>query len=150
MQWFNIYLPKVIVDFCNSNAMVEINNLTNSSVDKEFLKRVAKKVLKRENTKEIDLSIVLVGQERMRKLNKKYRRSDKVTDVLSFGDGLNEIVICLREVKKNAKKYHTNFKKELARILIHGILHLLGEDHEKSKTEARRMEKKQDYYLSKV
>jgi len=101
--------------------MIEINNLTTSKVDKEFLKRVAKKVLKSENKKEIDLSIVFVGEAGMRKLNKKYRGKNKVTDVLSFGDELNEIVICLREVKNNAKIYNSTFKKELARVLIHGI-----------------------------
>jgi len=101
--------------------MIEINNLTTSRVDEEFLKRVAKKVLKGENRKEIDLSIAFIGEARMRKLNKKYRGKNKVTDVLSFGQGLNEIVICLREVKKNAKTFGSTFKKELARVLIHGI-----------------------------
>jgi len=156
--------------------MIEINNLTTSTVDEEFLKGVARMVLKGENQtsrsapcnsfgikqtsrsapcncqaikkKEIDLSIVFVGQGRIRKLNKKYREKNKVTDVLSFGEELNEVVICLREVKKNAKKYNLTLKKELARVLIHGILHLLGYEHEKSKKEAEKMEKKEEYYLS--
>jgi len=128
--------------------MIEINNLTASSVDEEFLKGVAKKVLKGEDRKEVGLSIVFVGQGEMRKLNKKYRGKNKVTDVLSFGSELNEIVICLREVKKNAKKYNSTFKKELVQVLIHGILHLLGYEHEKTKKEAEKMEKKQEYYLN--
>jgi len=101
--------------------MIEINNLTTSRVDEEFLKGVAKKVLKGENRKDIDLSIAFIGEARMRKLNKKYRGKNKVTDVLSFGQGLNEIVVCLREIKKNAKTYNSTFKKELARVLTHGI-----------------------------
>ena len=123
--------------------MIEINNLTASSVDEEFLKGVAKKVLKGEKKKEIDLSIAFVGEARMRKLNKKYRGKNKVTDVLSFGNELNEIVICLREVKKNAKKYNSTFKKELARVLIHAILHLLGYEHEK-------MQEKEEYYAKAI
>ncbi|MBZ9577493.1 rRNA maturation RNase YbeY [Patescibacteria group bacterium] len=130
--------------------MLEINNLTTSSVDEEFLKGVAKKVLKGEDRKEVGLSIVFVGQGKMRKLNKKYRGKNKVTDVLSFDNGLNEIVICLREVKKNAKRYNSTFKKELAQVLIHGILHLLGYEHEKTKKEAEVMENKQSYYLSQI
>lgn len=118
--------------------MIEINNLTTSAVDKEFLKKIAKNVLKDEK-KEVDLSIAFIGQARMRKLNKKYRRKNRVTDVLSFSDGLNEIVICLQEVKKNAKRYNSIIKKELARVLIHAILHLLGYDHKK-------MQKKEEYY----
>ena len=128
--------------------MIEINNLTTSSVDEEFLKGVAEKVLKGENRKEIGLSVVFVGQGRMRKLNKKYRGKNKITDVLSFGDELNEIVVCLREVKKSAKRYNSTFKKELAKVLIHGILHLSGYEHEKDKKEADKMEKKQEYYLN--
>jgi len=64
--------------------------------------------------------------------------------------GLGEIVICLSEVKKNAKRFSLTFEKELARVLIHGILHLLGYDHEKSKEGEREMEKKENYYLEKV
>ena len=123
--------------------MVEINNLTTVSVDEEFLKRVAKKVLKSENRKEIDLSIVFVGEARMRKLNKKYRGKNKVTDVLSFGQGLNEIVVCLREIKKNAKIYNSTFKKELARVLIHAILHLSGYNH-------KEMQDKEEYYAKAI
>jgi len=130
--------------------MIEINNLTTNPIDEEFLKRVAKKVLEGENEKKDNLSIVLVGQGRMRELNKKYRKKNKVTDVLTFGDGLNEIVICLREVKKNAKGFKSSFEKELARVLIHGILHLLGYNHERSEMRAKKMEEKQNYYLSRI
>ena len=128
--------------------MIEINNLTTVSVDEEFLKKIAKEVLEWEKKKE-DLSIALVGQGRIRELNKKYRKKNRVTDVLVFpGDGLGEIVICLREVKKNAKRYGETFKKELARVLIHGILHLLGYDHEKSELDAEKMREKEEYYLT--
>jgi len=122
--------------------MIEINNLTTVSVDEEFLKKVAKKVLKGENRKEIDLSVAFIGEGRMRKLNKKYRGKNKVTDVLSF-DGLNEIVVCLREVKKNAKGFDSTFKKELAKVLIHAILHLLGYNH-------KEMQDKEEYYAKAI
>ena len=113
--------------------MIGINNLTNSKIDEGFLKRVAKKVLKGENKEGIDLSIVFVSQVKIRELNRKYRKKDRTTDVLSFGDGLNEIVICPSVIKT---------KRELARVLTHGILHLLEFGHGKN------MEKKQEYYLS--
>ncbi len=129
---------------------IEINNLTTSRVDEEFLKKVAKTVLKGENKKEAMLSVVLVVERRIKELNKKYRGKNKATDVLSFGEGLNEIVICYSEVKKNAKRYNSTFKKELAQVLIHGILHLLGYEHEKGEKEAKKMEKKQEYYLSQI
>jgi rRNA maturation RNase YbeY len=130
-------------------SAIEINNLTTNPVDEEFLKVVAKKVLEGENKNEKDLSIALVGQGRIRKLNKQYLKKNRVTDVLAFpGNGLGEIVICLREVKKNAKRFGSTFEKELARVLIHGILHLIGYDHEKNGDKAQEMEKKQNHYLS--
>jgi len=129
--------------------MIEVNNLTINQIDREFLKKVAKIVLIGENKKELELSIVLVGQARIRRLNKKYRKKNQVTDVLSFlYDNSGEIVICLQEVKKNAKNFQSAFKKELARVLIHGILHLLGYDHKKSEKAGE--EEKQEHYLRKI
>lgn len=60
--------------------MIEVNNLTTVSINEEFLKEVANKVLIGEN-KEGKLSIALVGQGRMRALNKKYRQKNRVTKV---------------------------------------------------------------------
>jgi len=121
--------------------MVEINNLTTNEVDEEFLRGVAKKVLEGENRKEMDLSIALVGQARIRELNRKYRQKNKATDILSFQYGTSgEIVICLKEVKKNAKRFQSTLKKELARVLIHGILHILDYSHQT-------MSVKENFYL---
>lgn len=142
--------------------MIEINNLTTSPVDEKFLKKVALKVLEEEKKGKQALSIALIGPARMRKLNKKYLGKNRVTDVLAFGQnqkfpilpkkelGLGEIVICLREVKKNAKKFAQSFEKELADCLIHGILHLLGYNHEISLEKGKKMKEKQKYYLEKL
>ena len=94
--------------------------MTTVAVDEEFFKKAAKTVLKGEK-KEGNLSIALVGQGRMRELNKKYRKKNRATDVLAFPESkvllkrlnrtsfqkiqsLGEIIICLREVKKKAKR----------------------------------------------
>jgi len=142
--------------------MIEINNLTTNLINEDFLKRVAGKVLEGENKKDAELSIALVGQGRIRALNKRYLGKNRATDVLAFGQNqkfpilprdelnLGELVICLREVNKNAKRYNSTFEKELARVLIHGILHLLGYEHEKSKTETEKMEEKQQHYLLEI
>ena len=113
--------------------MIEINNLTKSRVDEKFLKRLAKKALDKEK-KEFNLSNAIVGQSRIKELNKRDRGKNKATDVLSFQyDNLGEVVICLREVKKNAKQFKSTYKKELARVLIHGILHILVYNHQQMK-----------------
>lgn len=128
--------------------MIEVNNLTRSQVDKKFLKRIAQIVFKK---KKKDLSIALVGQARIKELNRKYRKRNRSTDVLSFDYGNSaEVVICPTKVKENARKYGVSYKRELARSLIHSILHLLGYNHEESKKKAKKMEEKQQYYLSKL
>lgn len=134
--------------------MVEINNLAGFTADEKFLKKVAQTVLKGEGKKGHILSIALINEEEIRSLNKKYLKKDKPTDVLSFSQTsdfpekikefknvLGEVVICPQVVVKNAKDFNISFEKELAKVLIHGILHLLGYDHEKS-------DKKENYYLS--
>jgi len=135
--------------------VIQINNLTGNPIDEDFFKKVAKIILEEElgisQFQKTDLSIALVGQGRIRELNRRYGGKNRPTDVLAFSNrnmGLGEIVICLKEVKKNAKKYGFTFKKELTRILIHGLLHLLDYSHEK-KVEIKKMEKKENYYLSK-
>lgn len=150
--------------------MIEINNLTQEKINESFFRKTAENVLKEEGVEGESLSVAFVGAEKMRELNKKYRRKDKATDVLSFqyseklkvksekqqlksqnftkDSFLGEIVICPEVVKKNAKKSGLDYNKELTRVLIHGILHILGYDHEGSVKEAKKMEKKEEYYLS--
>jgi len=132
--------------------MIEVNNLTSYSVDNNLLIKLTLKILKKEfgnNIKKKDLSIALVAPLRIKELNKRYRKKDQRTDVLSFQDkeSWGEIIICPVVVKKNARKFNSSFKKELSRVLIHGILHLLGHDHEKAK-EKEEMNKKEEYYLN--
>lgn len=93
-----------------------------------------------------NLSIMLCGDKFCRKLNNKFLKRDKVTDVISFplneNNYLGDILINLRQVKRQAKKYNVSFNEELKKILIHGILHLLGFDHEKDSGEMERVENK--------
>jgi len=148
--------------------MTEINNLTAVEVDEVLVKKIVGIVLKGEGaTVGTDVSIAFIGPGRMRKLNKTYRKKNRVTDVLSFSnvkvgfekfkigpaqktEGLGEIVICLREVVKNAKKDSITQEQELLRVVIHGVLHLLGFDHEKSEEEAKKMVRKQEQYLQEL
>jgi len=140
--------------------MLEVVNFTRQRIEKKFFEKIVKNVLKSEKKEKQKVSVFLVGEKRIKDLNKKYKKKNKSTDVLSFGEvsnfiepekkRLGEIVICLEKVKKNARKYKNPFKKELARVLIHGILHLLGYNHEKSTKEEKKMRSKEEYYLSKL
>ena len=147
--------------------MIEINNLTRFKFDKKRLERLAGKVLERESSfakatedkgKEFDLSITFVRQKEIQKLNKKYRKIDRPTDVLSFTYmNSGEIVLCPQIIKQNAERFGETFKGELTRVLIHGILHILGYNHKESLPagrqggiKAEKMRKKEEYYNSSV
>lgn len=136
--------------------VIEINNLTNFPISKTFFTGVAKKVLRGENRERECLSIAFVAPEEIQKLNRQYRKKDMPTDVLSFErvtafkDEYSEVVVCPAVVKEKTRDSKLSFKKELADILIHGILHVIGYDHEHSAAEEAKMEQRQQWYLSKV
>ncbi len=82
----------------------------------------------------------------MTRLNRTWRRKDKTTDVLSFPGGdapgpatLGDVVISVPVARRQAKAAGWSFEKECFFLLIHGILHLLGHDHEKGAKEAHAM-----------
>lgn len=135
---------------------INFRNLTTNELSEGFFKEVVEKVFVEEKIKDAQLDIAIVGPARIRALNKKFKRKNKVTDVLSFPVGfkprpsfyLGEVVVCYQVVKKQAHRAQVPEKKHLSRILIHGILHLLGYDHEKSKEDEILMFSKEDKILN--
>jgi probable rRNA maturation factor len=118
------------------------------------LKRIALKILELVGQDRAELSLAIVDNREMRKLNAKFRNQDYPTDVLSFPSDavpsggaqvLGDVVISAEKAKQQAKERGRTFYEETVTLLIHGILHLLGYDHERSAKEARsmaRLEKK--------
>jgi len=89
------------------------------------------------------LSIALVSDTEMRKLNKRYRGKDYATDVLSFpGVPLGDIVIARGLARRQARAARHSFTAELRVLSLHGLLHLLGYDHERDHGEMRRLERR--------
>lgn len=120
---------------------IEINNLTKFKIDKKSFAQVAKIILSGENKETRTVSLAFVSKAEMQKLNKKFRSKNKPTDVLSFGD-INEVVICPEVVDGK--------KEDITKVFIHGILHLLGYDHEASEKKAKEMENKEAEYFLKI
>jgi len=128
--------------------MVVVNNLTALKVDNNFIKKIAEKVLLGEKFGKKELSIVLTEPSKIKSLNRQYRRKNRTTDVLTFAD--LDIVICPMVVKSNAKKASQTFRAELAKVVIHGVLHWLGYEHEKNGKEAEGMRSREERYLNKL
>lgn len=107
-----------------------------------------------------ELSVLFVNDRKMRELNALYRGVDRTTDVLSFpmadgpafGDSgpLGDIVISVPTAARQALEYGVTFREELLRLLVHGLLHLAGYDHEISAYQKRKMEKKEREILNAV
>lgn len=103
--------------------------------------------------KQSEVSIVLTNDKEIHRLNKKYRKIDKPTNVLSFelGDDilLGDIYISLDTVKKEAKQFGISVQEHTAHMVVHGVLHLLGYDHIKDE-DAVVMENKEIKILKKI
>lgn len=112
---------------------------------RRWVKRVEKEIPK---IKKFELTIAIVGSDMITRLNKTYRKKNKVTDILSFEstlpDHLGELAICLQKVRSQAKLNKHSVQVELNYLILHGILHLLGYNHEKGGHEAKKMFKIQD------
>jgi probable rRNA maturation factor len=112
------------------------------------IKRTAEKILAFVDETHNELSLALVDNDAIAKLNKKYRNKHKPTDVLSFpaesaANGgprlLGDVVISIDKACEQAQAGGWTLAEEIDRLLIHGVLHLLGYDHERSPKEARIM-----------
>jgi probable rRNA maturation factor len=92
------------------------------------------------------ITVAVVSDGRVRELNRRYRRKNAATDVLSFpadepGD-LGDVLIALGVAKRQAARAGHSLKTELQVLALHGLLHLLGYDHERDDGEMRRLERR--------
>jgi rRNA maturation RNase YbeY len=135
---------------------LEINNLSQSPVSEDFFKLVGERTFSELNfgflsETNLVISVALVVPEEMKKINKKYRKHDNITDILSFPEYQNieeiktasmnqktfpegelflgELILCYDDIKEYTDKKGIKLEKELAKVVSHGILHLLGFSH---------------------
>lgn len=108
---------------------IEINNQTKDKISKKLIINTAENFFRYFKIKNKEISIAFVTDSKIKKLNKKYRKKDQITDVLAFpgeNDYLGEVIIDYSQIKRQAKIFSKNVKDELLFILTHGLLHLLG------------------------
>lgn len=117
------------------------------------LARSGRKILRELALGDAELSILLVSDPVIHRFNRDYRGKDRPTDVLSFAQGegegatpagvLGDVVISVDTAQRQADERGETLGRESERLLIHGVLHLLGYDHERSAAEARRMQRRE-------
>lgn len=128
----------------------------NSHLTYEFFMKIAEAVFDYLNNKEnqYEISLLITNDETIHLLNKEYRQKDKPTDVLSFPMEddimLGDIVISLDTAKNQAQEREIGLEREIAFLFIHGLLHLLGYDHETSVEDEKEMFALQEEILKKL
>lgn len=128
----------------------------NSHLTYEFFMKIAEAVFDYLNNKEnqYEISLLITNDETIHLLNKEYRQKDKPTDVLSFPMEddimLGDIVISLDTAKNQAQEREIGLDREIAFLFIHGLLHLLGYDHETSAEDEKEMFALQEEILKKL
>ena len=128
----------------------------NSHLTYEFFMKIVEAVFDYLNNKEnqYEISLLITNDETIHLLNKEYRQKDKPTDVLSFPMEdeamLGDIVISLDTAKNQALERDINVDREVAFLFIHGLLHLLGYDHETSVEDEKEMFALQEEILKKL
>ena len=115
-------------------------------LEHDFFKTVLDIIYKELNDDRLierEISLLLADDETIQELNKSYRNMDKPTDVLSFeiesDTMLGDIIISVETAKRMAVEYSISLDREIAFLFIHGILHLLGYDHETSAEDEEEM-----------
>lgn len=146
---------------------VEIFNYSQKkTVSPSFLKLWVKKIVRELKKRKVSLKelkknliIAFVAEKEMKKLNAVFRGKNKATDILSFSSDyknskiisapsqqniLGELALCPSYIKKHSKERCVSVREASAYIVLHGLLHLLGFEHEKSRAEAEKMFQLQD------
>lgn len=127
----------------------QINNEYGYQADYSYLDGVIKRTLEKEEALNSIFSIIFIDNEQIRKINATYRGIDRETDVISFAfeDAkddfsltkrvLGDIYISIPKMQEQAKSYGHSEKRELAFLTVHGLLHLLGYDHQTPEEEEK-------------
>jgi probable rRNA maturation factor len=129
-------MPNVMIDVVNRQRRVQ--------VDTESWAGFAAKALKAIGKSDSSATVAFVSDKSIRKLNQQFRGVDKATDVLSFPadepNNLGDIAVSVESATRQANENGLSFEDEVAQLILHGLLHLCGYDHETDKGEMNRLE----------
>lgn len=137
--------------------MIKLYNLYEKEfeqIDGKLITIWLKSVVKNENKSIGKISVIFVDDNYLLDVNVKYLKHNYFTDIITFNynQGLSisgDLYISIDTIKSNAEFYDTNFKNELLRVIVHGVLHLLGyNDCEES--EKIVMREREDFYLNRI
>jgi probable rRNA maturation factor len=134
-----------------------------NNIGKKFFTATTENIINTIGIDNISVNIILTDNKFIQSINKDYRKKNKPTDVISFAyrddlfpslnggiEELGDIYISLEKASEQSLNYEVSLKDELKRLLIHGILHLIGYDHEISGEEERKMSDLEEKIFNKI
>jgi rRNA maturation RNase YbeY len=132
------------------SVLVTVEEPFSDSVDADRLRSIAIEVLRAERMVQAEVGVLVTADETVRRLNREYAGEDASTDVLAFSlqegeefivpdrvERLGEVIISFPTAQRQAEEAGWGIDQEVAHLLVHGILHLLGYDHAVPEEEAR-------------
>lgn len=135
----------------NQNILIQIKQ-DKVNISPEHIIEKIRQILEYLGYQNHELSVVITDNEHIKELNQLYRGIDTPTNVLSFSmlEGefasisnlLGDLVISAEQAQKEALEYGITFGERMSQLLVHGILHLIGYDHERGDEDALEMERK--------
>lgn len=138
--------------------MIEIEfffeDIPTFEINHEFASQQIEQLIKEENKEAGDISVIFCSDEYLLEMNKTHLNHDYYTDIITFNyvDGKlisGDLFISVDRVKENAVKFEVSFYEELYRVILHGVLHLVGYN-DKTGEEKKVMREKENYYLKKI
>lgn len=138
--------------------MIEIEfffeNIPTFKINSEFASQQVKQLIEEENQETGNISVIFCSDEYLLEMNKTHLNHDYYTDIITFNyvDGnliSGDLFISVDRVKENAVKFDVSFNEELYRVILHGVLHLVGYN-DKTDEEKKVMRKKENYYLNNI
>ena len=124
-------------------------------ISQAAVRRAVLTVLRRERRQAV-VSVTFLGPTAMRQLNRKHKKHDRPTDVLAFalelpgGRLAGDVYVCRAVAAAQAKEAGVGLKEELVRLVVHGVLHVLGHDHPDRNREGSPMWRRQERYVRKI
>jgi len=131
--------------------MIEVvNRQRKKKIEPEAWTTIASEMLKAIGKSQSSATVAFVSDIKIRELNRKFRGIDSTTDVLSFpdaattrqrqGQNLGDIAVSVEQAERQAKENGLRFQEEISQLILHGLLHLCGYDHETDNGEMNRLE----------
>lgn len=133
--------------------MIRFHAITDFDIaDKSKLKKWIKEVVGKEGSTIAELNFIFCDDDYLLEKNKTFLKHDTLTDIITFDYSekntvTGDVYISIERVKENSQNYGVSYENELHRVIIHGVLHLLGYN-DKNEKQQKEMREKEDFYLS--